>query len=44
MLVENWLAYASAVGNFIHRCAVVTRGGKDFKGGCEQKCSSLVAR
>jgi hypothetical protein len=33
MLIENRLAYASSVGNFIHRSAVVTRGSKDFKGG-----------
>jgi hypothetical protein len=36
MLVENWLAYASSISNFIHRCAVVTRGGKYFKGGGQQ--------
>jgi hypothetical protein len=44
MLIENGLANASSVSNFIHRSAVVTSGSKDFKGGGKQKRSPLVAR
>jgi hypothetical protein len=29
----NGLTYASSISNFVHRCAVVTRGSKNFKGG-----------
>jgi hypothetical protein len=32
VLVQNWLAYSSAIGNFIHSRSVVTGGGKNLKG------------